>query len=136
MRGSQSAPDWSTLVPIQSAGERQPFFCVHGFGGGVLDYGELARRPGNDQPFFGLQARGLDGAAEPHASIESMAAHYVDAVRSLQPEGPYYLGGYCLGGVIAYEMARLLAAQGQTVGLLAILEGYAPRHTSSRSTST
>ena len=127
LRGDAASPDWSTLVRIQGGGSRPPFFCVHGFGGGVLGYAELARLVGPDQPFYGLVARGINGREEPDARIEDMAAHYVRAVRTLQPEGPYYLGGYCYGGVVAFEMARQLRAQGQQVALLAVLEGYALR---------
>jgi thioesterase domain-containing protein len=91
----------------------------------VLGYAELARLLGREQPFYGLQARGLSGRDEPDARIEDMAASYVQAMRSLQPEGPYYLGGYCYGGLVAFEMARQLRAQGNQVALLAVLEGYA-----------
>lgn len=118
-------PDWSVLVPIQPAGSRPPFFCIHGFGGGVADYAELARLLGPDQPFFGIQARGLDGQGEPASTVEEMATDYVRAIQSLQPEGPYHLGGYCLGGVVAFEMARQLEEQGERVATLAILEGLA-----------
>jgi thioesterase domain-containing protein len=81
---------------------------------------------GKDQPFYGLQARGLDGRDEPDSKIEEMAERYVQAVRAFQPNGPYYIGGYCFGGVIAFEMARQIQDKGQKVALLAILEGYAP----------
>lgn len=116
---------WSCLVPIQPGGSRPPFFCVHGFGGDVVGYFDLAQQLGTDQPFYGLQAQGLNGLDAPHTTIEAMAAHYVKAVRTLQPTGPYHLGGYCYGGVVAYEMARQLEAQGERVNLVAILEGYA-----------
>jgi thioesterase domain-containing protein/acyl carrier protein len=125
LRGEGGTPDWSTLVPIQPQGSRPPFFCVHGFGGGVLGYADLARLLGPDQPFYGLQARGLDGREEPDDRIEDMAARYLQAIRSLQPHGPYYLGGYCQGGIVAFEAACQLQAQGEKVALLAIMEGYA-----------
>ncbi|MFN8598686.1 MAG: amino acid adenylation domain-containing protein [Anaerolineae bacterium] len=117
---------WSTLVAIQPQGTRVPFFCVHGFGGGVIDYGELARQLGPDRPFYGLQARGMDGGALPHTHIETMAEHYVKALQTIQPHGPYQIGGYCFGGVVAYEMARQLRERGEEVALVAIMEGYAP----------
>jgi thioesterase domain-containing protein/acyl carrier protein len=119
-----SAPSWSSLVPIQPLGPRQPFFCVHAVGGNVLEYYDLARRLGMDQPFYGLQSRGLDGRQPPHTRIEDMAAHYIKETRELQPEGPYLIGGRSLGGIIAFEMARQLRAQGQEVGLLALLDSY------------
>ena len=116
----------ATLVLIQPGAERPPFFCVHGYGGGVLGYAELARRLGPDQPFYGLQAHGVDGVADVDRTITAMAARYVNALRSIQPHGPYRIGGYCLGGVVAFEMACQLRAAGEAVALLAILEGYAP----------
>src|SRR6185503_2382423 len=71
---------------------------------------------------YGLQARGLDENQVPHTRIEEMAAHYLEAIRSVQPDGPYLLGGWSMGGVVAYEMAQQLAAQGQQVSLLALLD--------------
>lgn len=122
----------NTLVPIQPNGTRPPFFCVHGLGGGVLGYAELARVLGPDQPFYGLQARGLDGIEEPDQDIQTMAARYIKAMHTVQPKGPYHLGGYCYGGFVAFEMACQLRAQGEPVGLLAIFEGYAIRRTEAR----
>ena len=118
------APSWSSLVPIQPLGSRQSFFCVHAVGGNVLEYYDLARHLGTDQPFYGLQSRGLDGKQAPHTRIEEMAAHYIKEIREFQPTGPYLIGGRSLGGIIAFEMARQLRAQGQEVGLLALLDSY------------
>lgn len=115
-------PDWSSLVAIQPGGSRTPLFLVHGAEGNVLLYRELAHHLGHDQPVYGLQSRGLDGSTELARRIEDMAALYVKEVRALQPEGPYYLGGYCMGGGVALEMAQQLQAQGQEVALLAMLE--------------
>jgi thioesterase domain-containing protein/acyl carrier protein len=115
----------SLLLPIQAAGSQAPFFCVHGYGGDVVGYYKLAHLLGPDQPFYGIQAQGLYDGLEPHADVASMAEAYVQAMRKLQPQGPYYLGGYCDGGVIAYEMARQLYDQGQQVALLAVFEAYA-----------
>ncbi|HXI25868.1 MAG TPA: amino acid adenylation domain-containing protein [Pyrinomonadaceae bacterium] len=115
---------WSSLVPIQPQGSRAPFFCIHAVGGNVLEYYDLARHLGPDQPFYGLQSRGLDGTQSPHERIDDMAAHYIKEVRELQPHGPYFLGGRSLGGIIAYEMACQLSAQGEEVALLALLDSY------------
>jgi len=123
-----STTSWSSLVPIQPKGNRPPFFCVHAVGGNVLEYYDLARHLGADQPFYGLQSRGLDGQQPPHTRIEDMAADYVREIRSLQPKGPYFIGGRSLGGIIAYEMARQLRAQDQEVGLLALLDSYPVGH--------
>ncbi|HYW74575.1 MAG TPA: amino acid adenylation domain-containing protein [Pyrinomonadaceae bacterium] len=119
----QSETEFSSLVPIQSSGTRAPFFCVHAVGGNVLEYHDLARHLGMDQPFYGLQSRGLNGEA-PHTSIVEMAEHYIHELRQVQPDGPYFLGGRSLGGIIAYEMACQLRAAGQEVALLALLDSY------------
>jgi amino acid adenylation domain-containing protein len=114
---------WSSLVPIQTEGARPPLFCVHAVGGNVLEYYKLAQHLGTDQPFYALQSRGLNGEA-PHKSIEEMAAHYLKEMRQLQPQGPYFIGGRSLGGMIAYEMACQLRAGGEEVALLALLDSY------------
>jgi natural product biosynthesis luciferase-like monooxygenase protein len=118
--------NWDSLVPIRPGGSNPPFFCVHGEGGNVLGFHDLARYLGADQPFYGLQARGLDGEQPFCTRVEEMAAHYLSEIRQIQPVGPYFLGGYCLGGVIAFEMARQLSARGERVALLAILDKSAP----------
>ncbi len=118
---------WSSVVPIQVGGVRPPFFCVHGFAGGVGAYAALAQALGCDQPFYGLQAAGVDGRLPPDETIEAMAARYVADVRRVQPVGPYHVGGYCFGGVVAFEMARQLMAQGEPPARVAIIEGMAPR---------
>jgi len=123
---SESRP-WSSLVPIQPGGTRPPLFCVHPGGGTVFCYTALARHLGRDQPVFGLQARGVDGEQPPDTSMEAMAAHYVRAIRCQQPEGPYLLAGWSLGGTVAFEMAQQLVAQGQAVPLLALIDAAPPR---------
>jgi amino acid adenylation domain-containing protein len=117
-------PSWSSLVMIQAGGSRPPFFCVHAAGGNVLEYHELARLLGPDQPFYGFQAQGLDGKQPPHTSIKEMAAHYIREMREVQPEGPYLLGGRSSGGTIAFEMACQLNAAGEAVALLALLDTF------------
>lgn len=115
---------WSSLVVLQNGGKRTPFFCVHAAGGNVLEYHPLARLVGPDQPFYGLQAQGLDGNQSPHTTIKDMAAHYIKEMREVQPEGPYLIGGRSSGGTVAFEMACQLAADGEQVGLLALLDSY------------
>jgi pimeloyl-ACP methyl ester carboxylesterase len=122
LRREASAPRWSPLVTIQPAGSRPPFFCIHGAGGNVLIYRDLSQNLGPDQPFYGLQSPGLDGSRPPLTRIEEMATLYVKEMRKVQPYGPYFLGGYCMGGTIAYEMAQQLRAQGQQVALLALFD--------------
>lgn len=118
------AAPWSSLVLLQSGGNRRPFFCVHAAGGNVLEYHALAQLLGADQPFYGFQALGLDGNQPPHNSIKEMAAHYINEMREVQPEGPYLIGGRSSGGTVAFEMACELMAQGQQVELLALLDAY------------
>jgi amino acid adenylation domain-containing protein len=120
--GSSSSP----LVPIQPHGSEQPFFCVHPVSGNVLCYRALARRLGAQQPFYALQARGVDDEQEPHTQVEAMAADYLEAVRTIQSHGPYLLGGWSMGGLIALEMARQLHAQGEEVRLVALFDTKAP----------
>jgi thioesterase domain-containing protein/acyl carrier protein len=124
LRGPDGAAPWSPLVAIQPSGTRPPFFCVHGVGGNVLNYRALSRRLGDDQPFYGLQARGLDGTEPPLTRIGDMAALYLQAVRAVQPAGPYLLGGASFGGNVAVEMARRLAAAGDEVRLVALFDTY------------
>ncbi len=119
--------DWFSLVTLQPKGERPPFFLVHSAPGDLLGYMRLVYHLGNDQPCYGFQSFGLLRAGAAHATIESMAAHYVKLLRQFQPEGPYYLGGWCFGGNVAAEMAWQLADQGQKVALLAVVEGWAFR---------
>jgi amino acid adenylation domain-containing protein len=114
------------LVGIQPDGSASPFFCVHAVGGNVLSYVDLSRRLGPEQPFYGLEARGLDGQHAPATSIEEMAADYIEAIRALQPEGPYLLGGWSMGGMIALEMVQQLHAQNQEVAILVLLDTVVP----------
>lgn len=120
--GDGSAPTWSPVVPIQPSGSRPPFFCVHAAGGNVLLYRDLSRHLGADQPFYGLQFPGLRGEQPLLTRIEDIAALYVQEIRSIQRHGPYLLGGYCLGGTIALEMAQQLTRNGEEVALLALFD--------------
>ena len=115
-------PAESSLVPLQREGTGRPFFAVHPAGGTVFCYQLLAEHLGRERPFFGLQAVGLDGLRPPHTDVAEMAAHYIAAIRGVQPEGPYYLGGWSLGGNLAFETARQLAEQDEEIGLLALFD--------------
>lgn len=117
------SPRWSSLVPLQSAGSKPPVFFVHGWGGDVYGFLDVAKRLAPHQPVYGLQAVGLDGKTPRHSTAVSMAALYADEIRAFQPEGPYHLAGYSTGGLIAYEVAQQLHRQGQRVAMLAILDG-------------
>jgi thioesterase domain-containing protein/acyl carrier protein len=117
-----SSGGWNPLVAIQPNGNRPTLFCMHGAGGNVLIYRDLSRYLGPDQPFYGLQARGLDGHESPLATIEEMAELYVKEIRKRQPHGPYFIAGYCMGGTLAYEVARQLQSAGEQIALLALFD--------------
>jgi surfactin family lipopeptide synthetase A len=120
------APAWSSLVAIQTGGSKPPFFCVHGVGGNVLRFYAFAQHLGSDQPFYALQAQGLNDNNPCHTRAEDMAAHYVKEMRSIQPEGPYFLGGYSFGGMVALEMAQQLVAQGEEPPLVVLFDTLCP----------
>ncbi len=117
---------WSPLVTIRDQGEKRPFFCVHPAGGIVYCFHELAQQLGPDQPFYAFQAAGLDDDQEPFANLEAMAARYIQAIREVQPQGPYHIGGWSLGGLIAYEIAQQLVDAGDEVASLSLLDTRAP----------
>ena len=121
----QSRSQRSSLIPVQRAGSKPPFFCVHGTNG----YIHLARYLGLDQPFYGL-AQHFAGRKIRYTKIEDIAAHYLSEIRTVQSEGPYFLGGHSIGGLIAFEMAQQLQRQGQEVALLALLDPGSPKDVS------
>ncbi|MCX6572011.1 MAG: amino acid adenylation domain-containing protein [Candidatus Aminicenantes bacterium] len=120
----ESDRSWASLVEIQRGGSKTPVFFIHSSTGDVLFYRDLARHLGTERPVFGLQSQGLDGKQPVSERIEEMAAHYIEEIRAVQPKGPYFLGGYCMGGLIAYEMAQQLHKDGQEVGFLAMIDTY------------
>ena len=126
LRQQGEIQQWSSLVGIQTKGSKPPFFCVHPIGGNVLCYADLAHHLGNEQPFYGLQARGITGKQKPRISIEDMATDYLESIRSVQPQGPYYLGGWSFGGLVAFEMAQQFQSLGEQVALLALIDTQAP----------
>jgi thioesterase domain-containing protein len=109
-------------------GSRPPFFCIHAKGGNVLFYRDLAKHLGNDQPFYGVQARRLGGRQVGHGTVEEMAEFYINEMRTIQPQGPYFVGGSSFGGLAAFEIAQQLIAMGERVGLLALLDTGAPTY--------
>ncbi len=130
-----TASPWKSLVAVQTHGQRRPLFAVHGGAGTILLFGELARcLAARDRPLYALQAQGLYGHDPVHATVEEMANAYVREIRSVQPEGPYVLAGYCFGALVAYEMARVLQASGERVQVVASINGptasYIRRHDS------
>jgi amino acid adenylation domain-containing protein len=109
---------WSSLIPLQPHGSKLPFFWIHGESSDA----SLPRHLGADQPLYGLMHQGLDGNAIRYTTVEEIAAHYLREIRSVQPNGPYFLGGYCFGGLIAFEMAQQLRKINEIVALLLIVE--------------
>jgi thioesterase domain-containing protein len=119
---------WSPLVPIcRGAPDKRPLFCVHGAGANVLNFKVISDRLGPQQPFYGLQAQGVDGRLPPLTSVEAMAAQYIEAIRTVDPTGPYRLAGYSGGGVIAYEMAQQLRREGHRVETIVMMDTLAPQ---------
>jgi thioesterase domain-containing protein/acyl carrier protein len=119
-RGALDAAD--PLLPLQTQGQQAPLFCVHPIGGSAHGYVALARALGPDQPVYGLQALGR----APSATLAEMARDYIDAIRRVQPRGPYRLLGHSFGGLVAFEMARQLEAEGERVAMLALLDTSIP----------
>ncbi len=126
LRRQEDSPVWSSLVPVQSSGSHRPLFFVPGGGGNVVYLHALAQRLGRARPFYGLQARGLDGQSEPHGSIEEMATAYLDEIRAVQSQGPYLLGGHSSGSWVAFEMARQLQNRGESVAMVVVVDTPAP----------
>ena len=114
----------SSIIALQPEGAKPAFYFVHGMGGSVLRFRDLARNIPRDQPFYGIQARGLDGSEPILNRVEDMVQVYLRDLRAFQPEGPYSLGGYSFGGYVALEMARQLLADGQEIGALVLIDTY------------
>ncbi len=122
----QHDQQWKPVVPIQPSGWRPPLFCVPGSGGNVLYFQALATALGADQPLYGLQPRGLDGITEPFADFRELALEQVEAIKAVQPRGPYFIAGHSVGGCVALENARVLEEGDDQVGLLIMLDFPAP----------
>ena len=117
-------PEFSPLVRLKEGEGAIPFFVVHGIGGTVMELARLGSLIQYDGPVFAIQAQGIDGTNAPLRTIEEMAEYYVDAVRAKQPVGPYRLGGYSFGGLVAVEMARRLQRAGEMIDLLTLIDAY------------
>lgn len=116
----------SPVIAIQPKGSKPPFFCIPGGVGTAFYLHSLAFHLGQDQPFYGLQARGMDDRAEPHTNVQAIAADYIDALKNIQPKDPYFLGGHSFGGQVAFEISQQLQKQGDEIGLLAVFDIPAP----------
>ncbi len=120
-----SAP-YKSLVKIQSGDSQPPFFAIHAAYSSVVMYYNLARHLNPKQPVYGLQPQGLDEKQVPQTRIEDMAADYIKEIRTVQPEGPYFLGGFSMGGMVAFEIAQQLHFSGQKVAILALFDTHSP----------
>jgi aspartate racemase len=120
----ESSALWSAIVAMQPEGKRPPLYFVHGLGGTVMRFHDISKQMAPDQPFYGIQAQGLDGKRPVLDRVEDMAELYLKDLYEAQPEGPYYLGGYSFGGLVALEMAQRLRADGHDVALLAMVDTY------------
>ena len=112
------------LVQLKSGSKQPPVFIAHGLGGSAMDFYQVVKYIQTSRAIHGLQAKGIDGVEEPQDRIEDMARYSLDAVRQLQPRGPYHLVGFSLGGLVTLEMAQQLLAEGEKIGLLAMLDSY------------
>jgi acetoacetyl-CoA synthetase len=123
--GRDATPQFSPLV-LMKAGDDDlpPVFIAHGLGGNVMEIFPLAKRVQSGQPIYAIQAKGVDGAGIPHERVEDMAQFYLDAIRQVQPHGPYFLAGYSFGGLVALEMAQRLLEESETVAFLGMLDTY------------
>ena len=112
------------LVLLKDGSQEPPLFVTHGLGGSVIDFFQVVKHIRTPHPIQGMQARGIDGTEEPFDRIEDMAQFHPEAIRQVQPHGPYLLAGYSLGGLVTLEMAQRLIAEGEEVALLAMLDSY------------
>ena len=120
------AKRWTSLIKMQPRGDLTPFFCVAGMGGNLHNLRKLALFLGQSRPVYGLQPPGANDASELLYTVEALAEHYINALRTVRPHGPYCLGGYSGGGVVAFEMARQLSAAGEQIAFLGFLDSFSP----------
>ncbi len=124
INGSEWKHTWSPVVLIKQGKGNLPLFLIHGAEGNILLYRDIANHLAPEFTVYGIQARGLNGSHYTPGSIEEMAIDYIEAIKKVQPNGPYNLGGYCLGGTIAYEVAQQLSVRGDEVKNLFLIETY------------
>ncbi|HZD30063.1 MAG TPA: amino acid adenylation domain-containing protein [Candidatus Angelobacter sp.] len=128
LQPSNSDGEYRTLVTIQPSGTKPPFFCIHGGAGSTLFLHRLARALGPDYPFYGVEPEGMDGKRFQRPTVEQMAEHYLAEIKRVQPVGPYFLGGYCFGGLVAFEIAQLLHKRGEQAALVALFSAELRRN--------
>jgi acyl-CoA synthetase (AMP-forming)/AMP-acid ligase II/thioesterase domain-containing protein len=113
-----SPQEYDPIVPLQTSGEKTPLFCVHPGVGEVLVFVNLAKYFVHERPFYALRARGFNPGEKPFESFAEMAESYAAAIRAKQPHGPYALAGYSFGAAVAFEVAKLLEAEGERIDFL------------------
>jgi thioesterase domain-containing protein len=118
--------EWTSLVPIQRSGAEAPFFYVAPYEISVLQFAHLGEALLPDRPLYGFQPQGLDGRLPTHETIEEMAAHYITELKSVQPHGPYAIGGHCSGSWVAFEMARQLEDAGDELVAVVVVDQGPP----------
>ncbi|MEM1256115.1 MAG: alpha/beta fold hydrolase [Cyanobacteria bacterium P01_H01_bin.21] len=121
----QPVSQWSSLVPIQTSGAQIPLF-FHGGSADALTWARFSHLLGTDRPFYALQRPDLDGSEVTHTTVEALATDCVKEMRMVQPKGPYLVGGHCLGGAVAVEIAQQLQAEGDTVASVVLIDSYRP----------
>jgi amino acid adenylation domain-containing protein len=122
-RSADLDEQWSSIVPMAPGDDRPPVFMIGWVDGELLGYRDLAVH-WKGTPLYGLVAPGVDGKSLPISAIEDIATHYLEQMRRVQPSGPYYFGGFCFAGIVAYEMAGQLQARGEEVGMVALIDSY------------
>ena len=126
VRSDPSTGD-ARLVKLKSGSPGPCVFFVPGTGGRIEGFGELAGLLDTPMPVFAIEARGVDGNGEPDHDIEILARHYIDRIRTVQPEGPYFLLGHSFGGMVAFEMAQRLLTLRERIGVLILLDTPLPK---------
>ena len=126
-RGNAVEHDYSWVVHLRSYGVKPPLFCASALGGDAFDYHDLALALPEDQPVYSLRVPGLS-EVEDFPTVEHIAAAYILRVREMQQHGPYYLCGHSFGGLVVYEMAAILAREGEDVGLVALFDAEVPAY--------
>ena len=121
----QPASQWSSLAPIQLSGFRLPFF-FHGGSADALTWARFSHLLGTERPFYALQRPDLSGGEVIHITVEALASACIQEMRMVQPSGPYLVGGHCLGGAVAFEIAQQLQSQGEEIVSVILIDAYRP----------
>jgi amino acid adenylation domain-containing protein len=120
------SPNWSPVVSLKPGENRSPLFCVHPLGGNLFDYHTLSKVLDIHRPIYGLQPRGIDGKQQPLERIEDMASYFIQSIKTIQSQGPYFLTGYSFGGIVAFDIARQLTEQGEKIAFLGLVDIRCP----------